>query len=412
MPGRVGRSTLGCMARKGDARHVAEDVRRRQGRGFAHAGTISLGSISGIPVRADWSVLVIAWLIAWTLAVGVLPDLAENTSPVASWGVALVAAAVFLASLLAHEMSHSLVARRHGIRVESVTLWMLGGIARIQDEPRDARTQLLVAAAGPAASAAFGVAFLGLALVSSVLALPKVVVIAAAWLGSMNLLLGVFNLVPAAPLDGGRILQAVLWARRGDRLSASVSAARAGVVFAFVLIGLGLLEIAFGIVVGGVWFIFLGWFLLHAARSEEYMYRMRADLAGLHVADAMTSDPVVAPEGVFVEDLLTDYVLRHPASSFPLVDDRGGVTGLVTLRRVRHVPVHDRARVRALDIAWPLDELPRVSPGDLLLDALSSAGERGDGRLLVFEGGRLVGIVSPSDVSRLASRVELAAGKR
>jgi Zn-dependent protease/CBS domain-containing protein len=369
-----------------------------------HGGTIPLGAIRGIPVRADVSLLGIAVLLTWLLAENVLPDTA---SAAARWAAAAVAAAAFLGCVLAHEMSHSIVAVRNGIRVDSVTLWMLGGIARIRDEPAEPSVQVRMAGAGPAASAALGAGFLAIGVLLRAAGAPDVVESAATWLGSVNLVLAVFNLVPAAPLDGGRLLAGYLWKRRGDRLSAAVSAARAGEAFAYVLFFLGLVMLLSGFLLQGIWFGFLGWFLLGAARAEEATYTVQADLAGVRVGTAMTPDPIVVRDDVSVDDLLHDYMLRSPASSFPLVDEAGGVTGLATLRRIREVRPADRERLRARDVAWPIDALPRVAVDDLLLDAIRANGEQGDGRILVFEGDRLCGIVSPSDVTRVARRAEL-----
>jgi CBS domain-containing protein len=186
-----------------------------------------------------------------------------------------------------------------------------------------------------------------------------------------------------------------------------VSAARAGEAFAYVLFFLGLVMLLSGFLLQGIWFGFLGWFLLGAARAEEATYTVQADLAGVRVGTAMTPDPIVVRDDVSVDDLLHDYMLRSPASSFPLVDEAGGVTGLATLRRIREVRPADRERLRARDVAWPIDALPRVAVDDLLLDAIRANGEQGDGRILVFEGDRLCGIVSPSDVTRVARRAEL-----
>jgi Zn-dependent protease/CBS domain-containing protein len=350
---------------------------------------------------------VIAWLLTWSLAVTVFPELVDEVSPVAAWVAGVVTSAAFLASLVAHEVSHSVVAQRAGITVESITLWMLGGIARIDEEPQDANTELRIALAGPATSAALGVVFLFAASSARSFGAPALVQAALAWLGSVNLVLAVFNLVPAAPLDGGRILKAFLWRRHGDRLGAGISAARAGVTFAYVLVALGLVQVALGAFVGGIWFAFLGLFVMHAARAEEHAYRLRADLTGVRVGDVMTPRPVVAPAGVTVQDLLDDYVLQSPASSFPLVDDDGGVVGLCTLHRIRSVPAAARRRLRATDACWRLDDVPIAAPDDALVDALLTDRPGGDGRVLVFDDDRLVGIVSPSDVSRAARHGEL-----
>ena len=234
-----------------------------------------VGRLSGIEVRLDWSVLIIAWLIAWSLAGDALPSAAPGYAAWQYWLVGSVAAVLFLLSLLAHELSHSVVAQHHGVVVRDITLWMLGGMSSLSGEPKDASTELRIAIAGPAMSLAIGVGAMAVGAACAVSGLSKLVVVAWIWLATINGILALFNLVPAAPLDGGRVLTAVLWQRRGDHASAQVSAARAGRVFAYVLIALGLLEFATGNVVGGVWLAFLGWFVLSVAHAEEREARLR-----------------------------------------------------------------------------------------------------------------------------------------
>ena len=220
-----------------------------------------------------------------------------------------------------------------------------------------------------------------------------------AWLGSINLVLAVFNLAPAAPLDGGRVLRAWLWRRHGDRVRAARTAARAGETFAHVLIALGILELFFGAGVSGVWAILLGWFLLGAARAEKAQLEMEAQLAGLRVKDVMTPDPVTAPASITVDELLDSYVLRYRCTSFPLVAGDDSIVGLATLARCRTVMPRLRAGIPASEVAWRLDDITIAPPDELLTEVLRRM-SGGDGRILVFDGSRLVGIVSPSDITR------------
>ena len=239
--------------------------------------------------------LAIVALIAWGLASGTLPELAPGYSTAEYWIAGSVTAVLFLAGLLAHELSHSLVAIRRGIHVRDISLWLLGGIATIEDEPEVRRTNSRIALAGPATSIALGVAALLVAPVADGLGGAPLFVATVAWLGSINLVLAVFNLAPVGPLDGGRVLRAWLWRRHGNRVQAARTATRAGETFAHVLIAVGILELFFGAGVSGVWAILLGWFLLGAARAEKAQIEMEAQLAGLRVKDVMTPDPVTAP---------------------------------------------------------------------------------------------------------------------
>lgn len=373
--------------------------------------TFRIGRIAGIPVGANWSLLVVFWLIAWSLAAGEFPDAHPGRSDTAYWVAGVFTALVFFGSLLAHELSHALVARRRGMAVEGITLWLFGGVARLGGEASTARVELQVALVGPlvslAAAAAFGVA----ALLADGLGASALVVAVPAWLARINLVLALFNLVPAYPLDGGRVLRAVLWARHGDRLRATATAARAGTAFAYVLIGVGLLDFAGGGRLGGLWFVFLGWFLLLASRAEEAGVLLRESLRGVRVRDLMSPDPVVAPAGITAEELLEDYALRHRCSAFPLVDEGGALVGLVTLGRLKQVPPARRHASAVRDLACPIADVPVAHPDDPVVDLLERLAGSPDGRALVLDdGGALVGIVTPTDVARMTQLAALRRG--
>ena len=362
--------------------------------------SMRIGRIAGIRVGANWSLLVVFWLIAWGLATGVYPDEDPGHSEAGYWAAAVVTALFFYGALLAHELAHALMARRQGIPVEGITLWLFGGVTRMKGEASSPDGALRVAAVGPvvslAAAAVFGL--LGLALDG--LGAPGLVGAMAGWLARINVILAVFNLMPAAPLDGGRILQAVLWRRSGDRLAASTTAARAGRAFGYLLIGLGLFEFSLGIGVGGLWFVFLGWFVLMAARAEQLSAEARVQLGGVRVADVMTRDPVVAPGWITVAAFLDEYVLRHRFSAFPIQTFDGRLAGLVTLNRLKDVPPDRRAVVRVSDVACSMGDVTVARSDEMLLDVVGRLSGRGDGRALVIDDGRLVGIVSPTDVAR------------
>jgi Zn-dependent protease len=230
---------------------------------------ISLGRIFGIHVGFNWSLLVVAALIAWSLATGILPPAAPGETSSAYWTAGVVSAFVFLASLLAHELAHSVVAVRRGVKVEGITLWLFGGVSRFSTESNSPGSQALITFVGPLTSLVLGVVFYLVAVAVGGGAHPSLFAVTLSWLGYINISLGVFNLVPAFPLDGGRLLQSLIWLRTGDRLRATRIAARIGMGFAYLLIAYGLATFVFaGSLIGGVWSVFLGWFLLSAARSE------------------------------------------------------------------------------------------------------------------------------------------------
>ena len=367
--------------------------------------SVRIGKVFGIELRVDWSVVVIFWLLMWQFATIVLPAMAPSYSGLEYWATAFVATAIFLAALAAHELGHSLTARRHGVRVRDITIWMLGGIATLDGMAATPADDLAIAVAGPAASVGIGLAGIVLGIAIAAASAPKIVVAGVMWIATINLVIALFNLAPAAPLDGGRILRAWLWRRSGDRSAATIKATHAGRWFAWFLMVAGFAEFAFGGAVGGLWLIVLGWFVFAASRAEERQEVLVQALGGVHVRDVMTHDPVTAPDSVTVAELVDQYVLRSRGSGFPLVDPHGRVVGLVTLSHCKLVPEDQRAVVRARDIAEPISEVPIASPAELLLDVLQREGHAA--RILVFDRARLVGIVTPSDVMRVLQRAAL-----
>jgi Zn-dependent protease/CBS domain-containing protein len=367
--------------------------------------SLSLGRIAGIRVGLNWSLVVVIALIAWTLATGSFPSQAPGLGPGVYWIAGLVAAVLFLASLLAHELAHSVVAQRLGVRVEGITLWLFGGVSRLSGEANSARAETLITVVGPVTSLVLGGLFLlaggGLAGAGA----PKLVVATVNWVGTINLTLGIFNLLPAFPLDGGRILRALLWARSGDRIRATSIAARVGMGFAFLLIALGILSFLLaGNVIGGLWIVFLGWFLLGAARSEESSGLIRQALDHVTVADVMTPNPVLVPDYITVDDLMKRHLFADRHTTFPTQDFGGNLTGLVTLAGVKKLPADRRGTTRVRDIACPLAQVPTAAPEDSLLTLIGRMGGCAEGRALVLRDGALAGIVSPSDVSRAVQR--------
>ncbi len=372
--------------------------------------SVRIGRVAGIRVGANWSLLVVFWLIAWGLATGRFPDEYPGQAEGAYWAAGVATALCFYGALLAHELGHAVMARRQGIPVEGITLWLFGGVTRMKGEAASPGGALRVAVVGPVVSLAAAAMFGLLAVVLDSLAAPRLVEGMAAWLARINVILAAFNLIPAAPLDGGRVLQAVLWRRRGDRLAASATAARAGRGFAYGLIGLGLFEFSAGIGVGGLWFVFLGWFLLIAARAEQANAEARLRLDGVPVADVMTPDPVVAPAWITVDAFLDEYALRHRFSAFPIQTFSGKLGGLVTLNRLKDVPPDRRSALRLSDVACGIEQVPVARSDEMFLDLLARMSGCADGRALVVDDGRLVGIVSPTDVARTLELSTLGRG--
>ena len=361
---------------------------------------IRLGRIAGFPIGINWSVLVIVWLLTWSLADGSLPHDAPGHATLTYWLAGLSGAFLFFGSLIAHELAHALVARRAGVEVKGLTLWLFGGVASLGSEPGNPRDDFRIAAVGPVTSLALAGGFGVASVAIDALGVAHIVVSLARWLAGINLMLGLFNLVPGAPLDGGRLLRAHLWRRHGDRVRAAVTAARAGRVVGFTLVALGLLEVAAGASVGGLWFAFIGWFLLGAARAEEAAVLTRDVLAGVRVRDVMSPDPITVPGTLTVDELVDRYVLGSRHSAYPVRDAEGRTTGLVTLALVRGVPPSARSSTLVDAIALPLGRVPIAAPGDALVGVLGALDGEAGGRVLVFDGEHLVGIVTAADVAR------------
>ncbi len=374
------------------------------------ANDVKLGRVAGFPLAMNWSVLVIAWLLTWSLATGSFPYDAPGHAPGTYWITGLVAALVFFASLLAHELAHAVVARRFGVEVKGLTLWLFGGVATLGGEPPTPQADLRIAAAGPAASLGLGLGFGLIAGGLDLLGVAHLAVVAARWLAGINLMLGVFNLVPGAPLDGGRLLRAFLWRRHGDRVRAAVTAARAGVTVGYGLIWLGLLQFLDGASIGGLWLVFIGWFVLGAARAEEAAVLTRDALGGLRVADVMTPRPVVAPGLTTVRDFIERYLLGSPHSAYPVEGPGGRIVGLVTLAQLRGMPAAARDATTVADIAVPLADVPVAAPDDPLVSLLERLTGPTGGRALVFEHGALAGIVTPTDIARATELRDLRDG--
>lgn len=366
-------------------------------------GQLRLGRVAGFPVAVHWSVLLIVGLLTWALAGGVLPQAAPGHSDLVYVLLGLLGAVLLLAAVLAHELAHALTARRAGVAVDGITLWMFGGVSLLRSEAPTPDAELRIALAGPATS-------LGVAVLSGAVAvlLPDVratepLIATAWWLAVINLVLGTFNLVPGSPLDGGRVLRALIWRRTGDRELATRSAARAGVTVATGMIVVGALLFVLGDVVDGVWTALIGWFLLSSAKAEQAGADAGRLLAGITVAQVMSAPVETASADATVQEFVTRQVLTGHHSAVPLLDVAGQVVGVVTLRALHAVPPANRDRVRVREVAVSRDRLVVADPEEEVTAVLSRMTPESGTRALVFAQDQLVGILTSSDVSRLIS---------
>ncbi|MFE7430438.1 site-2 protease family protein, partial [Streptomyces sp. NPDC057545] len=351
-------------------------------------------------------------IIAFGLAQGRFPHTYPGHAPVVYWTAGLGAALVFLASLLAHELAHAVVARRNGVAVDDIVLWLLGGVARLKSEASSPAAELRIAGVGPLVSLLLGGLFVLSDWLLTLVSAPGLLIEVVAWLAGINLLLAVFNALPAAPLDGGRLLRAFLWWRTGDRLRATAGASAAGRVLGWLLVVLGLVAFMRGGGFGGLWLALIGWFLIAAATAEGRQAQLRGLLAGVPVRDVMTRDPVTAPVGLTVADLLADPRYRYRHSAFPVTGEHGKAVGLVTLNSARQVPPGQDGTVTVGEVMVPLSQTVVAGADTALADLLPRMEPGAEHRVLVVDEGELVGILSLSDVSRTVNWLMKSAPRR
>ncbi|MGW3498532.1 site-2 protease family protein [Streptomyces sp. NPDC001020] len=376
--------------------------------------TLSLGRIAGVRVGLHWSVLVIVVFIALALARGRLPAAHPGHSALAYWALAVLTAVVFLASLLAHELAHAIVARRNNVQVDGITLWVLGGAARLRSEAPTPGAELRIAVVGPLTSALLGGVFTGLAVWLGALRVSGLVVEAIAWLAGINIVLALFNALPAAPLDGGRLLRSFLWHRTGDPLRATRGATAAGRALGWLMVAAGFAAVLFAGNLSGMWAALVGWFLIATATAEARQAELRGMLQGIPVSRIMTPTPVCVPAAVSIAQFLAEgplYRYRHPA--FPVLTADGSVAGLVTVDLITRVPVGERSTMTIGDVMRPLSEVETAAPDGMVMDLLPRLDASTDHRALVLDDeGHLVGIVTRADISRTVAWLTTADRRR
>lgn len=364
-------------------------------------GSLPIGRIFGVPLKVHWSAPLLVALLGFGLGSQTLPALAPGHSRAAYTAAALLGAIALMISLLLHEAAHAVVARRKGVKVEDMTLWALGGVTRM-GQPATPGAVLVISASGPLTSLLLGGLGIGVAFAVATGLHWTVVAAVLLWAGSANVLLGVFNLLPAAPLDGGRVLQAVLWRHSGDRERAARTAGRSGQAVGVLLLFAGGVAFLRGSA-NGLWLMLIGFFISGSAGEEVRRSVLSGALRGVTVSQAMTSPVDTLPEWLTVSRFVEDSAsYRH--SALPLVDLDGRPTGIVTVRSLAMVPASQREDVRVRELAIPLSRCAVAAPGDDLYDVLSHLTAPSVQRILVIDGGRLVGIVTARDISRITER--------
>jgi Zn-dependent protease len=369
-------------------------------------GSFRLGRIAGVRVGASPSVLIIAFLLAWALATQLLPDAVPDRPAVEYWAMGTSAAFLFLASLLAHELAHALQARREGIEVEGITLWLLGGVAQLRGEARTPGAEARIAGIGPVVSLVLGLVFASAAAGAQLAGLPGVVVSASAWLGGVNLVLGLFNLLPGAPLDGGRLLRAIVWRWRGDALKATAAATTVGRGLGFLLISIGVLELVAGQDMGGIWTMVLGFFLINAATLEGGQAVMADALKDVRVRAVMDDGLLRVPGGLRLDTFATQVAMAQRASAYLVAGAGGEITGVLALSQLARIPAGERKDRRIEEVARPIASVPSAGPDELVTSVLERLPPGSPG-VLVLEGGQPVGFMGRREIAEAIEKAKL-----
>ena len=358
--------------------------------------SLTLGRIAGIRIGVHWSWLVVFGLMVWSLSETVFPRQNPGLSEGDYRTMAVAAAVLLFISLLLHELGHAMQARREGMEIDGITLWLFGGVASFRGTFPGPGAEFRIAGTGPVVTLVIGAAFTAFAAMAD---LPETVDGVSFWLGYINLSLLVFNLLPALPLDGGRILRAGLWRVRRDFLWATRVAAEAGRATGLLLIAAGFVLFLLGGMFGGAWLGFLGWFVLSAAGGEARQIEGRKAISGLTVRDVMVADPIAADSADTLADFGASLGAGNRFTAYPVTHD-GRVVGLLPMVALEDTPRADRDTVRVGDRMLGLEQAPKLAPDDDLFAALSRLAEAGVNRGLVLDGDRLAGYLSVADVAR------------
>ncbi|MFW6080159.1 MAG: CBS domain-containing protein [Gemmatimonadota bacterium] len=374
-------------------------------------GDFRLGSILGFEIRIDYSWFIIFFLVLISFTIAIFPQTVPGLSQTAYIVMGAAMTLLFFASLLAHELSHSIVARLKGIPVEGITLFIFGGVSRTRMEAETPADEFQIAGVGPLSSVLIGVLFGAVWWVGVQAAWPVSVVAVAQYLAFLNVLLAVFNLLPGFPLDGGRLFRAAIWRFTGDLTRATRVASTGGKWLGWAIVALGIWQTFQFNLVGGLWLVFIGWFLRNAAEAGYQQHMVRLVMEGVTARQAMTPDPATVPADLTVQELVDDYFMQRRYHSYPVMED-GRPVGLVTLGQVKEVPREEWPRRRIRDamlaagdeiVAAPEENMSRV------LEKMESTEAR---RVLVVDrDGRLAGLITANDVADWLQRFRQLRGE-
>jgi Zn-dependent protease/CBS domain-containing protein len=369
---------------------------------------IKLFTLFGFEVRIDLSWVIIAVLVVWSLAAEFFPSDYKNLPARTYWLMGIAGAIGLFLSIIFHEMFHSLVARRFGIPMKGITLFVFGGVSEMGEEPTSAKAEFLVAIVGPLSSIAITLACYGIHIQGLRGGWPEAVDGVVYYLAYINGLLAAFNLLPAFPLDGGRVLRAILWGLRKNLRWATRVSSSVGFGFGVLFILLGIFQFLTGRVVGGIWFFLIGMFLQNAARVSYQQLVIRKALEGESVRRFMKTDPVAVSPSTSIQQLVEDYVYKYHFQMFPIVESSEKLVGCISTKELKEIPREEWGHKTVGEVATKCSVENTIEPQADATQALSLMARTGSGRLIVVEGNRLVGVITLKDMLKFISlRMEL-----
>ncbi len=364
--------------------------------------TINLFKLMGFQVRIDFSWIVIAILIAWSLSTGLFPFHYNGLSVQTYWIMGVVGAIGLFLSIIVHEFSHSVVARKYGLPMKGITLFIFGGVAEMSEEPPSAKAEFMIAIVGPISSAIIGMMFYAFYALGTLGGWPGPVNGVVGYLALINIILALFNLLPAFPLDGGRVLRSILWGTKKSLRAATQTASKIGSGFGMFFVVLGVYQVIKGDFVGGMWWFLIGMFLRGAAKGSYQQLLTRKALEGESVRRFMKTDPVTVSPSMSLEELVEEYVYKYHFKMFPVMEN-AQLKGCITIRQLKEVPRDQWKKRTVADIAFQCSSENTVDLNTDAMEALSRMNKSGASRLMVTDGNRLVGIISLKDMLNLLS---------
>ena len=369
--------------------------------------SIRLGRIMGIPVRIHYTLWIVFVLIAWSLARGYMPQQYPGLALATYWAIGIASAIILFASVLVHELSHSYIAKKNGLPIARITLFFFGGVSEMTEEPRDPGLEVRMAAAGPLMSFLIAGVLGGFWYLTRFVHAPIAITATLGYGALINAVLGLFNLLPAFPLDGGRVFRGSLWNRSKNLVGATRTATRVSEGLSFFMMLGGFVAIIFGDFVDGIWIVVLGWFIRSGAETSLRQTLLGETMTGVTLGNVMTQNVLTVPPDITLQQVVNSYFLVHPHGGYPVVQ-AGQILGLITLRSVQAVPKERWAVETVRGAMIPFERAANAPPGVTVLDAMHRMARDRSDAILVVEAGRLLGIVTRGDlIKAIRTREEL-----